>query len=517
MTALVGVDIGTQGTKAALFDAEGACLATAFRASNLRRPRPGHVEEDPDEQVAAVTACIAECVRKAKLGKGDVAAIAIDGQMAGVIGVGRDGRAVTPYDSWLDTRCRPYVHAMQRKAEKKVLRQTGCAPSFNHGPKILWLKHEQPKTYRKVAAFVQPGGYAAMRLCGLGGEAAFIDTTYLHFSGFARSERAVWDAKLCDEFGVDAAKLPAIVEPRQIVGELTAEMAKRCGLKAGTPVAAGCGDTAASFLAAGAVAPGICVDVAGTASVFAATTDSFKPDTEQGILATGRSVVPGLWHPYAYINGGGLNLEWFRKEVLVYGLNGSAKMKQPISLEALNEGAAKLPPSDVDSLPLFVPHLGGRVSPAQPGLRGAWVGLDWSHAAPHMHRAMLESVALEYALYKRALLGLYPRLRIRDIRVTGGGEVSNLWNQIKADVLQAPVRRVRGSQGAPRGAAMLASWAAGVLRDLPSAAATWVEADKPIRPHRNLARHYERRTDRYAELLTLLDDPDAPTDRRRDR
>ena len=110
-------------------------------------------------------------------------------------------------------------------------------------------------------------------------------------------------------------KFPRIVEPSERVGRLTAEFAKDCGLPAGTPVIAGCGDTAASFLSCGATAPGICVDVAGTASVFAATTDSFAPDIHSGTLGYGRSVTPGLWHPYAYVNGGGMNLEWFRREL----------------------------------------------------------------------------------------------------------------------------------------------------------------------------------------------------------
>jgi xylulokinase len=120
---------------------------------------------------------------------------------------------------------------------------------------------------------------------------------------------------LCARFGVSVDKFPRIVEPSERVGRLTAEFAKDCGLPAGTPVIAGCGDTAASFLSCGATAPGICVDVAGTASVFAATTDSFAPDIHSGTLGYGRSVTPGLWHPYAYVNGGGMNLEWFRREL----------------------------------------------------------------------------------------------------------------------------------------------------------------------------------------------------------
>ncbi len=103
MDGVIGIDIGTQGTKAALIAADGRVVAEAFVASDLRRPGPGVVEEDPERQVASVCDTVRECLAKA--GSVRVAAIAIDGQMAGIIGAGRDGLAVTPYDSWLDTRC----------------------------------------------------------------------------------------------------------------------------------------------------------------------------------------------------------------------------------------------------------------------------------------------------------------------------------------------------------------------------------------------------------------------------
>jgi xylulokinase len=150
---LVGVDIGTRGVKAALYDVDGRCLAEAFRPSDLKRSAPGAVEEDPERQVRSVCETVAECVAKAGSDTGEsVAAIAIDGQMAGVIGIGDDGRAVTPYDSWLDTRCAPYIERMQREAGAEIVRKAGGPPSFNHGPKILWWKHERPEVYARIAA-----------------------------------------------------------------------------------------------------------------------------------------------------------------------------------------------------------------------------------------------------------------------------------------------------------------------------------------------------------------------------
>jgi xylulokinase len=492
MRHLLGIDIGTQGIKAVLYTEGGQFLAEAFRASQPHCPSPGVLEENPETQVASVLRVIRETLTKAKVDAVQVAGLGIAGQMAGVIGVGGDGRAVTPYDSWLDTRCAPYISKMQQAAGEDVLCRSGNAPSFNHGPKILWWKQERPADYSGVQKFVQPSGYAAMRLCGLKAADAYIDWTYLHFSGFADNVCLAWDQDICDRLGVDIEKLPRIVQPSAVVGEITTEMAAACGLRAGTKVVAGCGDSTASFLACGALQEGICVDVAGTASVFAATTRSFVPDTKARVLGCCRSVMPGLWHSYAYINGGGQNLSWFRTSIAEGKLTFA-------ELDALSAGDG----SD-ERLPYFIPHLGGRVSPAWPMLRGAWADLDWSADLGSMFRAMLDSVALEYGLYKGALEALLPDFKVREVRVTGGGEKSRIWNQLKADRLQVPVIGIEGSGGAPMGAALLAGAGVGIFPDLAGAASQWIKLGSAQLPDPSKASLSLHRIERYTALLNTM-------------
>jgi xylulokinase len=427
-----------------------------------------------------------------KSGVAEVSALGITGQMAGIIGINWHGRAVTPYDSWLDKRCGPQIVEMAGTAGEQVLRSTGNAPSFNHGPKILWWRREQPAEYARIAKFVQPAGYVALRLCEQDADAAFLDTTYLHFSGFADNRSGTWDSALCQRFGVDRALLPEIVSPTQIVGGVSPRMAEVCGLQSGTPVVAGCGDTAASFLSCGATEAGVCVDVAGTASVFAATTAAFAPDIHGGTLGCGRAAAPGLWHPYAYINGGGMNLEWFRREIAGLGE----------TFEQLNARAAEI--ALRADLPLFVPHLGGRVSPADPDLRGAWVGLSWDHSRADLYRAILESVALEYAVYRKALGRLLPDTPLLELRITGGGEKSALWNQIKADVLGMPIVQIQEGGGAPMGVAMLAGVGSGVLSGIRESASTWVRLGRRYEPNPDSALHYAQRLEQYEHLVPLL-------------
>lgn len=496
---LIGVDIGTQGTKAVLFSQSGTCLANHFKPSKLLRSQAGAVEEDPEYQLESLCDTVRACIRDSAVDPNSVAAVAICGQMAGIIGVNQDGRHVTPYDSWLDIRCAPYIEKMKQNAGDEILAKTGCFPSFNHGPKILWWKSEHNDIYRQIKAFVQPAGYAVMRLCGMDGQAAFIDKSYLHFSGFADNRNNRWDADLCRQFEVDIEKMPQIVDSHSIVGEIKGSMASKCGLPPATPVAAGCGDTAASFLACGATRAGICIDVAGTASVFAATTESFRPDLPDITLGCGRSAVPGLWHPYAYINGGGMNLEWLRKEIAG---RGASDGKDMLSFKELDSLAEALTPAASD--PVFIPHLGGRVCPSQPQLRGAWIGLEWNHSLGHLYRAALEGVALEYGIYLQILKNLYQDLIISEIRITGGGEKSRIWNQIKADVLGLSVVQIEASEGAPMGLALLAGYAAGIFKNLDNAAQQWTKTGYKTAPDPQKNEFYQKRLSRYRAYIQAI-------------
>ncbi len=487
---LVGVDVGTQGVKAAVFSSDGVMVGSGFRPSELHQPSPGITEESPEFQFTNVCAAIAEAV--SGLNTADVRALAMDGQMAGVIGIDETGRAVTPYDSWLDTRCAPYIRHMQDTARDRVATLTGNAPSFNHGPKVLWWKNEHPEIYERISKFVQPTGYVALRMIGGTATDAFIDTSYLHFSGFADNAREEWSTELLDMFDIDPGKMPRIVQPTEVIGSLGKEAAAQTGLREGTPIVAGCGDTAASFLAAGAVESGVCVDVSGTASVFAATTNQLIPDTIDGMLGVGNSAVPGLWHPYAYVNGGGMNLEWFKR---ICGALRGAELSFD-ELNALAEATGETP-----TLPIFVPHMAGRVSPGDPDMRGTWMGLDWTHEAGHLFRAILEGIALEYGLYIDRLARLNTSQEVTELRNTGGGNTSGIWKRIKADALGVRVIDIPDFAGATHGVAMVAGVGVGLLDSVAAAGRSWIKTGDVIEPRPEYAEYYAARKEKYRAAL----------------
>ena len=519
MKYLIGVDLGTSSTKAALYRTDGTLVAEASADVPLLYPAPGVVEQENDDFYRTAAETVGQCVRESGIDPRQVAAIAFDSQMAGIGSIDERYEPATRFDSWLDMRCQPYIAYLNEHHADLITRLTGCAPTCDHGPKILWWQHERPDEYARVAKFVTPSAYVAGKMAGLSADRAFMDYTFIHFSGLADNRAGAWSAAICDTLGVAMDVLPEIVEPWRVIGEVSEAAARDFGLAPGTPIAAGCGDTAANALGAGIVRPGQVFDVAGTASVLAGTTDRFVADTTHRALLTMRSVIPGLWNPLAYIAGGGQALRWFRDQFNNYELRMTTPVvrrndesKEPATrhsslatrhYEEMIAEAAAIPPG-AEGL-FFSPHLGGRICPATPEMRGAWLGFSWGHTRAHFFRAVLESIAYEYAWYLRVLREYIPNLELAETRAVGGGARSDAWNQIKADVMGVPYQRLARSEFGTWGAAMIAGKAAGIYDDLAAVAAAHAQpAGQPIRPSAERHEFYRPLVDRHIRLQKQL-------------
>jgi xylulokinase len=471
---LIGVDLGTSGTKASLYRPDGTLVAGAAREVPIYYPKAGVVEQENDDFYRTAAETVRECIDRSGVDPRLVAAIAFDSQMAGIGSIDEEYRPSTRFDSWLDMRCQPYIEQLEREAGDRITELTGCAPTCDAGPKMLWWQNERHEEYARIAKFITPAAYVAGTMAGLKSDQAFMDYTFIHFSGFSDSKALTWSDELCRQFGLDMEKLPQIVEPWKVIGEVSERAARDFGLAQGTLIAAGCGDTAACALGAGAVRPGMLFDTAGTAAVFAACTDGFVADREHRALLCMHSVIPGIYHPLAYIAGGGIALRWFRDQFY----NTHFGQPEPGTGELYDEmisAAAKIAPG-ADGL-FFSPHLGGRICPSAPEMRGAWVGFSWGHTQAHFFRAILESVAYEYAFYLSVLMDHIPTLQLLETRAVGGGARSGIWTQIKADVLGVPYQRLRRVEFGTWGSAMIAGRAAGLFEDLVGKASECTELD----------------------------------------
>jgi xylulokinase len=489
--AVLGIDVGTSVVKAGVFTLDGRMHAAAGRPVVLRQFGSGRVEQDLDDLYRAAAEATRSCLSGSAFPADRIGAMAVAGQMAGVGVVDAKHRPLAPYDSWLDTRCGGIVDELSGRLASRITATAGCAPTISIGPKMLWWRRYHPDVCHEAAAFVTAAGYVAGRAAGLPGGRAFIDPSYLHFTSVADVGRGTWDEDLGQAAGIDPDLLPAIVESATIIGELSSRTATDFGLSAGTPIAAGCGDTAASALGSGVTAAAQAFDIAGTAAVFGICLPTFAPDTTHGTLMTMRAALPGRWYSLAYVGGAGQLIEWVCREIFGHPVVEDASYAQ------LGAAAAEVAPGS-DGLVLS-PHFSGRVAPVAPALRGAVIGLSPIHHRAHLARAALESIAFEYRRYADVAQILVPGSSIDEVVGTGGGSRSRVWNQIKADVLGSPYRPVTGIEAGTRGAALVAMAALGHDRPPldPSASGPVVLPDADNRSaYRDAYTRYHRWSDR---------------------
>lgn len=495
---VVGVDIGTMGTKTGIYDETGRLCGTAYEESKLYYPKPGWVEQVNEDIYGAAVRTIRAALEQGGVDPADVAAVAFDGQMAGLSTVGAGWSSPTEYDSWLDNRCAAYLPRL-KEIEAEIIASAGSAPAYNAGPKMLYWKHEHPEIWDRIVKFTQPAAYVAGRLAKLPAEEAFIDHTYLVFSCFGDTRNRRWNDELIGRFDIDPDKLPRILDPWEVIGTVSTDAARECGLVAGTPIAAGCGDQAANVLGAGIVGPGEVYDGAGTASIFATVLDGFATDTAYKALMTSTHVVPGLYFAMAYVAGGGLNTRWFRDEFC-----GPEKAEWERAgrnaYEVLGEQAAGIAPG-AEKL-IFIPHLGGRNTPNDTDMRGAFIGLTWAHRKPHLYRAILESIGYEYALYLKAVHEIAPATRASEVISIGGGARSPVFKQIKADILGLPYRGLDRDEFGTLGAAIVAGKAAGLFPDIAETARSFVtRSPDAVAPDMDRHRVYRPYVALYDELM----------------
>ena len=460
---LIGVDLGTSIVKATLFDVDGNALADAEREVQIHYPKPGLAEQRGEDFLASALAAIGEIVEKTGIKASSVVSIAFSGQMAGAIGIDRDWQPLTPwYPSALDIRYQPYVQEMQRLAGDRLIELSGAQPFAS--PRMLWWKNEQGDLYKRIHKVVVLSSYVAGAMAGLKGDEAFIEPSYLTWFGAADTSRYAWSDELIDLFDLEKQKLPRIVSAITIIGKLSREAAGSCGLVSGIPLVAGTGDQVASALGAGLVQHGQLIDCSGTFSVFTICLNRFLPDVRHGMLhPLACPLSDSHWYSMMYISGGGLTHKWFCEQFGLDGDRDSAGMASTV-YQCLDKQAAALPPGSEGLL--FVPHLIGRSCPPDPNVRGTWIGFTWTHEKRHFYRAILESIAYDYAQALGVIRDYLPNQEFKEVRVIGGGAVSDMWNQIKSDVLGIPYARLKRANTAATGVAILAGCATGVYSDM---------------------------------------------------
>lgn len=343
--------------------------------------------------------------------------------------------------------------------------------------------------------------YVQGRLAGIGIQEAFWENTSTALSGLTDTAKYCWSEEICRALEIDTDKLPQVVDTTKVIGTLTKEAAKDCGLVEGIPIVAGAYDKPCDQLGSASNEVGSIVDNVATYPAITACVDRFTPDMQHRTLECTPSAIRGFWIVMTYIIGGGLTHRWFR-DMFCEMEKGSAEESGQNAYLILDEKASEVSPGS-DAL-FFVPHLSGRATPSDPEVRGLWVGFTWTHSKEHFYRSILEAIAYDHACSLNTVKDNYPHITFSQVRVLGGGSVSSLWNQIKADVLGLPYNQLTREDFTILGAAIIGGKAVGLFDDMQSTARQFLQVQGSIQPQHKLHTHYKKYVQAYNQLYKDL-------------
>jgi len=511
MDALLGIDLGTTGVKAALFAADdGHVLSWAFVDYPLSHPHPGWAEQNPEEWWQATLTAIRLCLTNG-VGEGvspsNVRGVGLSGQMHGVVLLDEQSMVLRPCIIWADQRSEAQCRWMTERvgAERLIDYVSNPAlPGFS-APKALWVRDNEPDIFARARTLLLPKDYIRFRLTG---ELA-IEISDAAGTCLLDVKHGVWSREVLEAIEFDPALLPPVVPAVAICGSTTEEIEQLTGLLAGTPVAGGGADNACGAVGNGVVQPGLALVSIGTSGVVLAYTDSPQVDRSGPIprVHTFNHAVPQAWYLMGVTQGAGLSLRWVRDNI---GLPERAlEHWTGLDAYALLTKEAEGVPAGSDGL-LFLPYLQGERTPHLDAYaRGGWIGLTASHDRRHLVRSVLEGVA--FSLKDCFTIIEEQGLTLEQVRATGGGAKSPLWRQIIADVLGVELVTTNAQEGPAFGAALLAGVASGIYSSVQQACEATIrivertlpQSDKPVA----YARAYEQFRALYPALKPILSHP----------
>jgi len=459
---LLGIDVGTTAVKSLLYDMNGGILARASREYPTMHPKPGWAEQSPQLWWELTKETIREVLAKAgSSAKDKIAGIGVSALSPLVLPVDEKGEPLRPAIIWMDARGGKLHDPL---------------------PKLLWIKQNEPDVLRKTYKFLTANGFINYKLT----DQFTVDVT--------------------QALGVGEFEMPKFIDTNlfpeahlfsEVIGEVTAKAAQETGLAEGTPVVAGAVDGFSAIVGAGVVKPGRAVEFTGHSCVLCICSDKPHPELRDKGLFGGGGM--GFYVVSGYMAAGGGLLRWFRDALGHLELE-SAKGLGLDPYQIMDLEASKVPPGSGGLI--ILPYIAGERCPIwNAKARGVIFGLYLTHSRAHIIRAILESVA--YGLRHLAEIAEGAGVRIDELRSTGGGSRSDVWLQIKADVLNKPIYRVN-AEAETLGDAIIAGVGVGVFDDLFSTCEELVKVKKVINPNPDHHKRYTKLYEIYREIYEPL-------------
>ena len=495
-TCMLGIDVGTTGSKAILVSEDGSVQASATTEYPLLTPQPLWAEQDPADWWAATVASIQRVLAEGGVAPSQVAGVGLTGQMHGLVLLDAKGEVLRPCIMWNDQRTAAQCADINEQlGADEVLRLTGnpMLPGFT-APKIVWVRENEPQVYAKAAKVLLPKDYVRYRLTG----AYLSEVSGASGTSLLDVSRRQWSDGMLKALDVPREWLPEVTESPVASATVSAEAAGETGLLEGTPVVGGAGDQAAQAVGSGIIEEGIVSATLGTSGVVFAASSEYRAEPD-GRLQAYCHAVPGMWHLMGVMLSAAGSFRWYR-DALEETERAAERETGRDAYDILTEAAAEVA-AGCEGL-LFLPYLSSERMPhPDPNARGVFFGLTLRHGKAHLTRAVLEGVT--YGL--RDLLELMRALglSVGQIRASGGGARSALWRQILADVFATEIVTVNVTEGAAYGAALLAGVGAGVYESVSAATEATIRITGQTEPG-PAAAVYEDYYPRYRALYPAL-------------
>lgn len=498
MAYLLGIDVGTSGTKTLLADADGRIVASATVDYPLHAVRPGWAEQDAEDWWNAAVAGIRRVQEKAAVRPDEIVGIGVTGQMHSSVLLDEAGKVIRPPILWCDGRttaeCRQIEADVGGRSRLIELTGNPALEGFT-APKIIWLRNHEKESYDRIKTVMLPKDYIRYRLTGeIATDVSDAAGTLLY-----DVRQRQWSATVVESLGLDPSWLPPVAESAEVVGTINEAAASQTGLKVGTPVVAGGADNTCGAIGAGVVKPGqALVSIGSSGVVFVPSHEpQLHPD---GIVHTFAHSVPDTWYVMGVTLAAGLSLRWVRDE-LGHMEQGAAKLLDTDAYDLLSAQAEQAPPGS--SGLYFLPYLSGERTPhVDANARGVWFGLSTGHGRAHLIRSVFEGItySLRDSLDAIRAMGV----DVDEVRLVGGGAKSAFWHRLTADILGVGVARMQMDEGPGFGALLLAGVGSGVFSDIVEATDRTVRLRDSLQPDAASAREYNERFKFYQSLYPAL-------------
>jgi xylulokinase len=490
---LLGIDIGTYSSKGVLCTPNGEVLAERQVEHGLSLPRPGWAEHDADAIWWADCRSLCRALPEATgCSSDDIAAVAVSGLGPDLLPLDQHGRPLRPAILYgIDTRSTEQIQQLNDTfGAERLFELSGMAlTSQAIGPKLLWLRTQEPEVYRQTRYVTTCSGYLVLKLTG---EYVLDYHSASHFNPLFDLRGLAWTDQFAEPIW-DVDRLPRLSWPTQVVGRVSPTAATETGLRIGTPVTAGTIDAVAEALSVGVTQPGDMMVMYGTTFFFILVLDALVADPRMWVTAY---AFPGRYCLAGGMSTTGALTRWFRDQ-LAPDLLQAEQDGGASAYASLSDQASQAPPGARGLLVL--PYFQGERTPVHdPLARGTVAGLTLTHTRAELYRAVLESTAygVRHNVEVMQELGAPPRRLV----AVGGGTRSRTWLQIVSDVCGLPQDLPARTIGASYGDAFVAGLASGQVAGFEALADEWLTDAGTVLP--DARRHAEY--DEYYGLYRAL-------------